>query len=286
LSGGLLREIGAVVLPASVRRTALYHNMVDVTLRFLIEEIGQVEGVYPSEAGLAQHFLLRRTASHGIELLGILTIHASPVWVLAALADATGAGHKLIQEISQALKEEGLLDPEVRFETMDQVLDGMERTSARLAQTLNLPPLDVPALRREWIALREELPQIPAAKVPRLEQLERVWSDLKKSAEVQGGSIFTVSTLLAVSTIAQVPANLVWLSRAGRSAARRTGKVLGDALLDHYAHAIEEIARTGLVEYGARQFRPYLRAAAVQFAPEHESATERLIRRKISKPKN
>jgi hypothetical protein len=120
---GLLREIGAVVLPGSVRRAALYHNMVDVTLRFLIEEVEQVEGVYPSEAGLAQQFLLRRTASHGIELLGILTLHASPVWLLAALADATGAVHKLIQEISEALKEEGLLDPESRFETMDQVLD-------------------------------------------------------------------------------------------------------------------------------------------------------------------
>ena len=281
-----MREIGAVVLPGSVRRTALYHNMVDVTLRFLIEEVGQMEGVYPLETGLAQQFLLRRTASHGIELLGILTLHASPVWVLAALADATGAGHKLIQEISQALKEEGLLDPESRFETMDQLLDGLEKTSARLAQTLNMPPLDVPELRREWMALREELPQIPAAKVPRLDRLERVWTDLKKSAEAQGRSVFTVSTLLAVSTIAQVPANLVWLSRAGRSAARRTGKVLGDALLDHYADAIEEIARTGIAEYWGRQFRPYMRAAAAQFAPEHESATERLLRRKISKPKN
>src|SRR5207249_2766577 len=124
LSGGLLREIGAVLLPAAVRRTSLYHNLVDVALRFLIEEVGQVEGAYTSdEAGLARRFLLRRTAGHGIEFVGLLTLSASPVWLLAALADATGTGHMLIQEISQALKDEGLLDPESRFETMDQVLD-------------------------------------------------------------------------------------------------------------------------------------------------------------------
>jgi hypothetical protein len=47
--------------------------MVGVTLRFLIEEVGQVEGRYPaatSESGLAENFLLQRTASHGIEILG------------------------------------------------------------------------------------------------------------------------------------------------------------------------------------------------------------------------
>src|SRR5215471_10911933 len=142
LSGGLLREIGNVALPASIRRTTLYRTMVDVTLRFLIEEVGQVEGVYPTEQALAGNFLLKRTASHGIELLGIFAFHASPVWVLAALADATGGGRKLISEIAQALKEEGLLEGDGRFETMDQMLDGLETTSQHLAVTLNLPPVD------------------------------------------------------------------------------------------------------------------------------------------------
>src|SRR4051794_7293907 len=128
LSGGLLREIGNVALPASVRRTILYRTMVEVTLRFLIQEVGEVEGVYPSEGRLAEKFLVQRGASHGIELLGILAFHASPVWILAALADATGGGRKLIQEISQALKEEGLLDPATNFENMEQVLDGLEKT--------------------------------------------------------------------------------------------------------------------------------------------------------------
>src|ERR1700687_6144587 len=127
LSGGLLREIGNVALPSGVRRTTLYRTMVDVALRFLIEEVGQVEGVYPAEGRLAEDFLLKRTASHGIELLGILAFHASPIWVLAALADATGGGRKLILEIAEALKEEGLLTGDARFETMDQVLGGLEK---------------------------------------------------------------------------------------------------------------------------------------------------------------
>ena len=280
LSGGLLKEIGSVALPPGIRQTTLYRTMVEVTLRFLIEEVGQVEGIYPISDRLAQNFLLQRTASHGIELLGILTFRASPVWVLAALADITGGGHRLIHEIAQALKNEGLLDPKTSFERMDQLLDGLEKTSDHLAQTLNLPPVDVPGLRREWEKLKEELQGIPPKNLPALERLDRIWTELQQTAITQNRSIFTISSLLAVSTIAHVPANLLWLSRAAHSAARRTGTVVGTALLDHYSQTLGEITRTGFVEYWTREFRPYLRGAAEQFAPRRESLTERLLRRR------
>jgi hypothetical protein len=279
LSGGLLREIGNVALPAAVRRTTLYRTMVEVALRFLIEEVGQVEGVYPSEGKLAENFLLQRGASHGIELLGILAFHASPVWVLAALADATGGGRKLIREIADALKEEGLLDRDATFETMDQVLGGLEKTTDHMAVTLNLPPVDIAGLRKEWATLKQELVTIPPRNVPTLERVERVWEDLRASASQQGRTVFGMSSLLAISTVAHVPANVLWLSRAARSAVRRTGRVLGDAVLDHYTAALAEIAQTGLLAYWSREFRPYLRGAAEQFAPEHESLTERLLKK-------
>lgn len=279
LSGGLLREIGNVALPASIRRTTLYRTMVDVTLRFLIEEVGQVEGIYPTEEAMAGNFLLKRTASHGIELLGIFAFHASPVWVLAALADASGGGRRLISEISQALKDEGLLEPGARFETMDQMLDGLETTSNHLATTLNLPPVDTAALRREWQRFKEEVRTIPPKSIPGIDRVQGVWDSLRAEAAAQHRSVFTVSSLLALSTIRHVPANVLWLSRAARSAALRTGKVLGDAVLDHYVETLTEIRRTGFLAYWSQEFHPYLRAASEQFAPEKLSSTERLLRR-------
>jgi len=278
LSGGLLREIGNVALPASVRRTTLYRTMVEVALRFLIEELGQVQGVYPSEGRLAENFLLKRSASHGIELLGILAFHASPVWVLAALADATGGGRKLIREISQALKEEGLLERESSFETMEQVLDGLEKTSSHLAVALNMPPVNIANLRHEWEGFKKEVAGIPPKNVPAVERVEEVWNNLQKTSREQGRSVFVLSSLMAISTVSHLPANVFWLSKATRSAARRTGKVLGEAILDHYTNMLGEIARTGFAAYWRREFRPYLKGAAEQFAPRHQSLTERLLK--------
>ena len=61
LASGLVREIGEVTLPQAVRHSQLYQNLVEATLRFLIAEVGQVQGVYPpSEEKLAEDFLLDR----------------------------------------------------------------------------------------------------------------------------------------------------------------------------------------------------------------------------------
>ncbi len=278
LSGGLLKEIGEVVLPAPIRRTVLYRTMVGVTLRFLIERVGEVEDVFPSESSLAENFILQRTASHSIEILGILAFRASPVWILAALADVTGGGQRLIREIAAALKEEGLLDKDAGFETMDQILGGLEKTSAHLALTLNMPPLNVPTLRMEWATLKTEIRSISPDRIPAVDRLERTWDALRDSARTQHRTVFALSSLMAISTLSHVPANLLWLSKAARSAARRTGGIVGGAILDHYSAALEEVSRTGFSGYWKREFRPYLRAAATQFAPDHGSLTERLFR--------
>src|SRR5436305_5103039 len=175
LAAGLVREIGNVTLPKAVRRTRLYQTMVETTLRFLIEQVGEVEGAYPPEGKLAENFLLQRTVGDGIDLAGVLAFHASPVWVLAALADLSGAGRQLMDEITASLKDEGLLDRTRTFENVDQVLDGLERTAGQLATSLRFPPLDVAGLRQEWEALKDAARTIPPPSLPSPDVVRRQW---------------------------------------------------------------------------------------------------------------
>src|SRR5262252_9214401 len=175
VAGGLLREVGEVAIPKTIRRSQLYSNLVEATLQFLIEQVGQVKDVYPAGEKLSEDFLVRRAAGNGIELIGILTFRASPVWVLAALADASGAGRYLVREITASLKAEGLLEPEAEFETVDAMLVGLEASAGRLAATVNTPPLDVKSLRREWDALRGDLAKIPPRQVPGAQALRDLW---------------------------------------------------------------------------------------------------------------
>ena len=279
LGAGAARELGEVAIPRGVRRSQLYRNLVDTTLRYLIEQVGGAEGVYPAGDPLDENFLMRRTAGNAIEALGIVAFRASPVWVLAALADLCGMGRYLIPEIAEALKAEGLLDEDTQFASVDHLLDGLERTSARLAATVNTPPLDVPSLRREWQAIREDARSIPPGKLPSREDVRAVWAQLKEESARHNRSVFETSSILAVSAVQRLPQGIKWLATSATLGASRTGQVFAAALLNDYRQTLDEIRQVGFVTYAARQFTPYVRAAVRQFSPGQRTLTERLLDR-------
>src|SRR4030095_12762924 len=107
--------------------------------------------------------LARRTAGNAVEALVIVAFRASPVWVLAALADLCGIGRHLIPEMADALKAQGLLDKSAQVTSVDQMLAGHARPPPRLAATINTPPLDVAGLRKDWEAIRQEARRLPSA---------------------------------------------------------------------------------------------------------------------------
>src|SRR5580658_3454861 len=207
LAGGAVHGLGRVTLPSALRRTKFYRAVVEATLRFVVERVGQVEGAFPEEGALARDFLARRTAGNGIELVGILAFSASPVWVMAALADLSGTGRHVIQEIAASLREEGLLDPDTpssNLSSMDQLLDGLEKSASRVADAFATPPLDIAGLRREWTALRREVASMRGpsrAGLPSGTSLRRRWIEMKREAARQDLSVFALSSLMAMSAV-------------------------------------------------------------------------------------
>jgi hypothetical protein len=263
LGAGTAREVGEVVLPDAVRGSRLYKNLVDTTLRFVIEQVGGVEGVYGKEDALQENFLARRTAGNAVEMLGIVAFRASPVWVLAALADVCGAGRHLIPEIADSLKEQGLLDKDAQITSVDQMLSGLERTSERLASTINTPPLDIAGLRQEWEVIRAEARTIQPGAFPTRETVGEMWGQLKAESARQQRSVFETSSLVAVSAV--------------RAGVVRTGEMVSAALLEHYSRTLAEMRQTGYATFAARQFGPYVRAAVQQFSPKRRTLTDRLL---------
>jgi hypothetical protein len=278
LTAGVVREIADVALPIGVRRGRLYRNLVDATLRFLIEEVGEVPRSAPAEDAV-EKFLLRRAAGNGLELMGVLAFRASPVWVLAALADVCGLGRQLLPEIAAALRAEGLLRSDESFATMDQLLRGLEASAGQLASTVNTPPLDVAGLRAEWTKLAAEVRQLPAPKLPSRAAVVDMWRQLSDEAAAQRRSVFELSSLLAVSAVSELPERVRVLSKSAALAVSRSGALLAEGLLDHYRQSLQEIRRAGFMSYGSRQLAPYARAALAAFEPSRGTLTARWLDR-------
>ena len=279
LGAGVAREVGEVAVPASVRRGQLYQNLVDATLQFLIEQVGGVEGVYTSGDRLPDNFLARRTAGNAVEALGIVAFRASPVWVLAALADVAGFGRQLIPEIAETLKKEGLLKPDDSFATMEQLLGGLERSSAQLAESVNAPPLDIAGLRSEWRKFAAEARQLPAPQLPSASTVTRLWPHLRATAEREQRSLFQVSSLLALAAVGDLPERARVLSKSAAIVLRHGGAAVSNALLEHYRGSLRQLREVGYLRYGVEKLTPYTRAALGALDPARETLTDKLLDR-------
>jgi hypothetical protein len=277
LGAGVAKEASAIAIPEPVRRSQLYQNLVDTTLSFLIEQVGGVDRPPNDDGAVPDDFLVRRAAGNAVELLGIVAFRASPVWVLAALADLCGMGRHMIPEIADALKAQGLLDQDTEFTSVDELLDGLERTSSRVASTINTPPLDIAGLRKEWDSIREAARSLQPSSLPSRETIGNLWSQLKSESAAQKRSIFETSSMMAISAVRSVPEGVKWLSASTKVGATRTGQVFAETLLDHYRETLHAIQQTGYATYAVQQLRPYVYAAASQFSPQRQTLTERLL---------
>ena len=279
LAAGTASEVAAVALPSGFRRTRLYRNLVGVTLQFLVEDVGGVQSAQPTEQKLGEDFLLRRAAGNGIELMGVVAFRASPVWILAALADVAGFGRQLIPEIAESLKKEGLLAPDDSFASMEQLLGGLERSSAQLAESVNAPPLDVAGLRDEWRKFAAEARRLPAPQLPSASAVTRLWQDVRATAEREHRTVFEVSSLLAVAAVGELPERARVLSKSAAVVLRHGGAAVSNALLEHYRQSLEQLREVGYVRYGVLKLTPYTHAAIEAFHPSRETLTGKLLDR-------
>ena len=175
------------------------------------------------------------------------------------------------------VQEHHLLERDTEFENIDQILDGLERTSARLADSFNTPPIDIEGLSDEWEAVKKEAVTIPVSQLPHPSRLFTAWDQLKQEARQQGCSTFQISSLMALSVVKRFPSRALWLSQCFTLAATRTGQLFGHRLLEDYSLSLTEIKKAGYLRYWVNELAPYLKAAASHFSPRHTSYTQHLI---------
>lgn len=256
LAGGLVYETSEVLLPLAVRRTRLYQAIVGRLLRILIELVGGVEGVFPTEDMRARELLARKTAGNVIELGSFLAVGWSPVWLLAGASDLIGGTKVYLRVLTRELRDAGVLSEEVDVASFEDLLSALEGTSGVLSDTVDVPPLNIASVRTSWQELRRQVEELPDA-----EGLGKIFSDLQLAARQEDRSILEISSVVALGAV-------------------HAGVRLGNAhVFDYYRSALRTIVEEGLLSFLHRTSTPYLTQAASHFNPRSSTYSERLLRR-------
>jgi hypothetical protein len=254
--GGLLYEAAQVLLPGWLRRSRLYRSIVAGTLRIAIELAGGATGILPPDEVSARELAVQKAAGTGIEMTALLAFGWSPLWLFALTADLTSGTRTYLQALVLELRRDGLLPQEADIASVEELLDTLEGTSGLVADSLDVPPLNVDDMRTSWQDLRRQATELPDA-----DRLADLYADLQQVAQQEGRPLRSVSSMIAAGAL-----------RAGI----KTGQV---HIFDYYQDALRTIAREGLAVYARRVTRPYLAVARGHFDPRRQTYTERLIQR-------
>jgi hypothetical protein len=254
--GGLIYEATEVLLPGWLRRSRLYQAIVATLLRITVELVGGVTGVLPPDDIGVEELTVRKAAGSVIELASLLAVGWSPLWLLAATADLTGGTRTYLRALVSELQRDGVLPEDTEFTSVEELLNTLEGTSGLMAETIDVPPLNVRDMRSGWQALQQNVAELPDAS-----RLASIYAQLQQVAKQEDRSLRSVSSLIAAG-------------------AMRAGVQMGHTyIFDYYHDALRTITTEGLPAYAQRVAKPYLAVAVDHFDPKRITHTERLLQR-------
>ncbi len=256
--GGAVHETALLVLPRFVRRSRLYEATAKNLLRVTIELVGGVErppatgDVEPDVGKLAA----RKVAGNAVELGSIAAFGFSPLWLLAAASDVSRGTRVYLDAFVGELKGAGVLAPSVELTSVDELLAALEGATGTTARLIDVPPLEIAALRQSLADLRED-----ASGLPSPAELASLYEGLRGVASRERRSVLEVSVGIGIAFF---------------NSARHVGR---QHVLDPYADDLRPVRDEGFGAYAARVSRPYAQAVARHFDPESRTLTERAIGR-------
>jgi hypothetical protein len=252
----LIYEASEVALPVAVRRSKLYQAIVGRLLRITVELVGGVKGVYPAQEMPVRELLVRKTAGNVVELSSFLAVGWSPVWLLAGASDLVGGTKVYLQALVTELRDAGVLAPNVDVASFEELLTVLEDTSGVLADTVDVPPLNITSVRTSWQELSRQATDLPDAS-----DLEKIYAELQLAARQEDRSILEISSMVALGAV-------------------RAGVRLGNVhIFDYYRRALRTIVEEDLRSFLRRTSTPYLTRAGSHFDPRSSTYSERLLRR-------
>jgi hypothetical protein len=161
-----------------------------------------------------------------------------------------------LRTLVRELRDAGVLAPDAEVASFEELLTALEGTSGALADTVDVPPLNVSGVRASWQELRQQ-----AADLPDAAGLERIFAELQQAARQEDRSILEISSIVALGAV-------------------RSGVRLGSVhVFDYYRRALRTIVEEGLLIFLRRTSTPYVVRAASHYDPRSSTYSERLLGR-------
>ena len=277
LLGGMLHETTELLIPDFVKDTTTYNIFVGNLLRFAVENVGEVEGIY-NDDGLDEDYASRKLLGNAIEGIGIATVHISPLWIFAFFADSVKGGKIYLKRLRAELIEKGYIDSENESDSIQDLLEGIERTTTSFAQNIDMPPLSRDEIMDNLEEIQDSIGGL-FSKTGRVagdvkDEISNLMQDFLETASEEDQTLMELSGVMTLQVTNRAKKAIAVATTAPQVA----GKILYENILVYYSDTLSDINQRGYAVVASETIEPYGSAIIKQFSSEKETWTEKLFR--------
>jgi len=278
LAGGTTTLLAETLFPISFRGTTTYRVTIGLMQQFILERVaGMKSEISEDQAKLSDDYVQRKMAGTALEAAGLLTMGASPLWVLAILGDAAGGSKIFLNRLVKYLKENDVIPEETQATELIDVLEAVQEASSKSATTIDTPPLSREELSKLADEMKASYGRVFKSTTNLMPRLDAIWKNMEGLALRENISMERLGGIMTVDAVS-------W-SKKGMGialATHRTGAELFDEkILDSYRKTLAAAAEQGIDKYMSDHMRPFMQSARAHFDPAQKTWTEKKLDEEI-----
>jgi hypothetical protein len=277
----VLRQVAAVIgrlalsatflFPKPIRRSKFFQLVVQRQIKMLTDDVGGAN-LFPGEVRIEGRDAARLGIGGALDNLFLLTMHASPIWILLAATDLCQGAKAYVAELGGELKAAGLIPEGGAIDRVEDVLRGLEKLSDRASDSFDKPPLSFAEMKTTVESLRGGLEEV-ADSTLHLADLEGLAKNLQAASTASERSLLEVTTAAAAGAIKGTGQIVAGAAVGTIVTVRFLGRGLGDTLKD-YGHSLARLHRLGFHRALSSFMIPLVRSRRRNFDYRFQSFTE------------
>lgn len=271
--GGVIRETAGLMVPQAFQDSRSYRMFITQMLDFVAQDVGGVRHPANEASAPIENFVAKKAVSNFVELAGMATLHVSPLTLLAVLSDVAYGSKTFLQELSDELQRQGLVDSQSTIHNTADLLDAISRASGQTASAFDMPPLDIAGLRETVEKTRVALGEIDPTKIIPQEEIARIWKDMRDLAEQQHVDLFQIASAMTMYTLKGMGTGV----QGALTTVRISHLLMDRHILGHYRTALQEIRQQGVYAVVKTASQPYLEAVWYNFQSTRPTITDDLV---------
>lgn len=265
------------VLPKTLKKTAFYKVSYGMMRSFIVEKIlemdkDKVEDIHE----MSEDFMIRKIAGNSIEALGLFTIRFSPLWVFAVVSDVTKGSSVYFETLKAHLVENKVIETGEGIESVQELLDVLQKASEVTADTLDLPPIAIKDLKKCMSEITEAYSDLGAESKKVNLLIDNVWNEMKKISEEESVSFETLSGLMSADALKLYGTKT---ANSTKSFVMANYELLDAYVFRSYSETLSGIKKEGVSSYVQRHMEPFVELAKEVYEKEYMTWTGRAIKK-------